>query len=98
LKSIKPLTSCQPSKEGQYWPALGRLSAALDMTLKALPDGIELLQQIHDPLKPENAFETSAQFANGGHQASRIQFWEMLLAHIETIEEALQGCSVSTQA
>jgi len=98
LKTIKPLTSCQPSKEGQYWLALGRLSATLGTALKALRDGDELWEQIRDPLKPANGFEKSIQFVNGAHQASRIQFWEMVVAHIKTIEEALQGCSVSTQA
>ncbi len=66
--------------------------------LKALRDGDELWEQIRDPLKPTNGFEKSIQFVNGAHQASRIQFWEMVVAHIKTIEEALQGCSVSTQA
>ena len=93
LKTIKPVTACQSSKEGQYWLALGRLSTKLTVTLKALSDGDELLNQILDPLKPENGYEMSAQFANGAHQASRIQFWEMVVAHVETIEEALQGCS-----
>ena len=96
LKTIKPLTSSQPGKEGQYWLALSRLSATLGTTLKALPDGDDLLQQICDPLKPANGFEKSRQFVNGAHQASRIQFWEMVTAHIESIEEALQACSVST--
>jgi hypothetical protein len=98
LKTIKPLTSCQTSKEGQYWLALGRLSATVVTALKALRDGDELWEQIRDPLKPTNGFEKSIQFVNGAHQASRIQFWEMVVAHIKTIEEALQGCSVSTQA
>ncbi|DBA92699.1 TPA: hypothetical protein ACH3X1_002909 [Trebouxia sp. C0004] len=39
LKTIKPLTSSQLSKEGQYWLALSRISATLGITLKALPDG-----------------------------------------------------------
>lgn len=98
LNSIKPQTSCRPSKEGQYWLALGRVSATLGTVLKALPDGDELWDQICDPLKPANGFEQSVQFVNGAHQASRIQFWEMAVAHIKIIEEALQGCSVSTEA
>ena len=97
LKTIKSLASSQPGKEGQYWLALSRLSATLGTTLKALPDGDDLLQQICDPLKPANGFEKSRQFVNGAHQASRIQFWEMLTAHIESIKEALQACCVSTQ-
>lgn len=98
LKSIKPLTSSQPSKEGQYWLGFSKLSATLGTTLKALPDGDDLLQQIYDPLKPANGFEKSRQFVNGAHQASRIQFWEMVIDHIENIKEALEACAVSTQA
>lgn len=97
LQSINPLTSYQPSIEGQYWLALGRLSAALGIALKALPDGNELWEQICDPLKPANGLEQSVHFVNGVHQASRIEFWEMVVAHIETIEEGLQGCSITAQ-
>lgn len=98
VRSIKPVTSSQANKKEKYWLALGRLSTALSAALKALPGGHELLEQILDPLKLDNGFEKSAQFANGAHQASRIQFWEMVVAHVESIEEALQGCSSATQA
>lgn len=98
VRSIKPVTSSQANKEENYWLALGRLSTALQTALKALPGGHELLEQILDPLKLDNGFEKSAQFANGAHQASRIQFWEMVVAHVVSIEEALQGCSSATQA
>ena len=77
-----------------YWLALGRLSAALQTTLKALPDGNELLRQILDPLQPANGIEKSAQFASGAFQASRTLFWELIVAHVEATEEALQGCFI----
>ena len=83
------MTSSQASKERDFWPALHRLSAALSKTLKSVPDGSELSDQIFDPLKPENGFEDSAKFASGAHKASRIHFWEMVVSHVETIEEAL---------
>ena len=97
LTDIKPLTSCQTSKEKQYWLALSSLSQTLTRTPESLPNRSDLLEQILDPLQPANGYEGSAQFANGAHQASRIQFWEMIRSHIETIEAALQGCSASTQ-
>ena len=97
LDTIKPMRSvCQTSKEMQQWLALGTLSATLQTTLRAVRDSEELLQQILDPLKPENGYEQSLQLANGAYKASRIQFWEMIVAHAETIEAALPGCSASS--
>ncbi len=77
------------SKERDFWPALHRLSAALRNTLKSVSDGNQLSDQIFDPLKPKNGFADSAKFASGAHKASRIHFWEMVVSHVETIEEAL---------
>jgi len=89
LTTVKPVTSSEASKARDFWPALHRLSAALRNTLKSVSDGNQLSDQIFDPLKPENGFEDSAKFASGAHKALRIHFWEMVISHVETIEEAL---------
>ncbi len=88
------MSSCQASKEKDCWSALSSLSQSVKKALTALPDGDELLDQICEPLKHKSSFEESASFAMGMHKASRIQFWEMVLFHVETIKEALAGVSL----
>lgn len=100
-KTIKPLRSPrsrQASTEGQGWQAVDASSAKLKATLESLPDGDERLEQLLVPLKPANGYAYCAQFVNIGHQASRTMFWEMVADHVETIHDALQGCSLSLQA
>lgn len=89
LKIMKPVSSCQPSQERTYWAALGRLSAAVRTTVQSLPDGNELWSEICGPLKQENGFEESVNFVNGAHKASRIEFWELVVREIRSIDAAL---------
>lgn len=91
LTIVKPVTSTQASKERDFWPALDRLVVVLRETLRSVPDGDALLDEIFDPVKRENShgFEGSVKFVSGARQAFRFDFWEMVVSHDETIEEAL---------
>ena len=89
LRSIKPLASVQASKERKFWPALDKFSAALREALHCSADGQELLREVLESLKPENGFQDSAKFVSGACKVSRIEFWEMIVSQIETIQEAL---------
>ena len=93
LKSISPMTSSQASKEKQFWPALNKLSKALETTVRPLPDGQEMLEAIFKEIKPENGYEDAAKYASGAHKASRIEFWEMVVSQVQTVEEALARAS-----
>ncbi len=88
MPALYKLTNLQMTSR-DFWPALHRLSAALRNSLKSVSDGNQLSDQIFDPLKPESGFADSAKFASGAHKALRIHFWEMVVSHVETIEEAL---------
>lgn len=87
LTITKPVTLA--SKERNFWPALERLLALLKKTLRSVPDADALLIQILSPLKPGNAFEGSVKFANSAYETFRFDFWEMVVSHVETIEEEL---------
>ena len=85
------------SKERNFWPALHRLVAVLKKTVRSVPDGNELLDQILSPLKPGNAFEGSVKFANGACETSRFDFWEMVVSQVETMEEALAKVHIGSE-
>ncbi|DBA72874.1 TPA: hypothetical protein ACH3X2_009841 [Trebouxia sp. C0005] len=87
LTIVKPVS--QASKERDFWPALHRFAAVLRVTLRSVPDGTVLLDQIFDSLKPGTRFEDSAKFASDSDEFYRLNFWEMVVCHIEAIEEEL---------
>ncbi|KAA6421862.1 MAG: hypothetical protein FRX49_08181 [Trebouxia sp. A1-2] len=91
LEIMKPVSSCQPSQETTNWGALGMLSAVVRTTVQSLPDGNELWSEICGPLKQENGFEESMNFVNGAHEASRIEFWELVVREIRSIDAALEN-------
>jgi len=93
LTIIKPVTSA--SKERNSWPALHRFVAVLKKTVRSVPDGNELLDQILSPLKPENGLEGSVKFVNGAYEA--FVLWEMVVSHVETVEEELAKVHIGSE-
>ena len=87
------MTSSQASKENKFWSALNQLSEALETTVRPLPDGHEMLKAIFKEIKPKNGYEDAAKYASGAHKASRIEFWEMIVSQVQTVEEALARAS-----
>lgn len=87
------MTCNQASKEKQFWPALNKLSEALETTVRPLPDGQEMLEAIFKEIKPENGYEDAAKYASAAHKASRIEFWEMVVSQVQRVEEALARAS-----